>query len=346
MPNRPLARARLLAQGLVTRPYVSPLAAVRAFGLMQGQEPTVFSSVALRTADVSMEALHASLDAGELVRAYPMRGTVFLATAEDMAWLSELCAGPSYNRTKERCRKVGADEASIERVTTAFIDAPTGLTQEQFRELVAREIPGATSGTFYMLRYLLMISGVAVYAGSGQLITPAAGLLGPGLEQRFNGDRDAGVLELATRYLRTHGPADMEDFAWWSKLPKAEIRRAFAALPPDLEVDEHGRWARIGLQDEVCGQGSTLRQPHLLPPFDEYILGYRDRMFAMSEDSHARLVPRNMGIFRKAVVVDGVVRGSWQQINGKLQLEDYAGIPAYAEPGIRRRFREFPGHRI
>lgn len=345
MPDRPLARTRLVAQGLVNRPYDSPLAAVRDFGLMQGQEQTVFSSVALRLKDGRIAAVHGALDAGELVRAYPMRGTVFLGTANDMAWLTELCSGTSRKRALRSCAKHGADSAAVEQIAGLLIDAPAGLTQTQFRELVARVVPEATTSTFYAVRYLLMITGVAVYSGREQLITPAAGLLGPGLEQRFNGDRDAAVRELATRYLHTHGPATAADFAWWSKLPKAEIQRAFERLPGNLVETDEGVWARAGLAEEVTSAGAALRQPHLLPGFDEFILGYRDRLFAMTAAVHEQLVPRNMGVFRKAVVVDGVVRGAWRQAGGKLSVDDYSGVPNYAQAGIRRKFRDFPFHR-
>lgn len=345
MPDRPLARARLVAQGLVTRPYDSPVDVVRDFGLMQGQEPTVFSSVALRTRQGEIAAVHEALDSGELVRAYPMRGTVFLGSRADMAWITDLCSGSTRKRALRDCAAAGADAAAVERIAELLADVPGGLTQAGFRELVSRVVPEATSSTFYRVRYLLMISGAAVYAGRRQLITPAVGLLGPGLEDRFNGDRDAAVLELATRYLRSRGPATADDFAWWSKLPRAELRRAFTRLPQDLEETGAGAWSRVGLAGEVAAAGGALRRPHLLPAFDEFILGYRDRLFAMTPAVHEQLVPKNMGVFRKPVVVDGVVRAAWRQAGGKLAIDDYTGVPNYAAAGIRRRFREFPFHR-
>lgn len=345
MPDRPLARSRLVAQGLVTRPYPSALAAVEDFGLMQGQEQTVFSSVALRLTDGDISAVHRALDDRELVRSYPMRGTVFLGAARDMTWLTELCSGRARNAAARRCTRTGANPAAVEQIATQLVAAAAGLTQAHFRDLVTQVVPAATPSTFYAVRYLLMITGVAVYAGREQLLTPAAGLLGPGLAGRFNGERDAAVLELATRYLRTHGPATAEDFAWWSKLPRAEIARVFRQLPEDLVEVSEGTWARVGLVDEVTAAGSRLRHPQLLPGFDEFILGYRDRLFAMTAQTHEQLVPKNMGVFRKAVVVDGVVRGAWRQAGGTLTIDDYSGVPNYAQAGIRRKFGEFPFHR-
>jgi hypothetical protein len=51
----------------------------------------------------------------------------------------------------------------------------------------------------------------------------------------------------------------------------------------------------------------------LLPSFDEYLLGYRDRG-AMLDPAHATGVnPGGNGIFNPIVVIGGRVRGSWKR---------------------------------
>ena len=62
----------------------------------------------------------------------------------------------------------------------------------------------------------------------------------------------------------------------------------------------------------------------------------------MTEAMHDHLVPGNMGVFRKAVVVNGVVSASWSGAGGRLAVADVAGVPKYALPGIERAFRAFP----
>ena len=44
------------------------------------------------------------------------------------------------------------------------------------------------------------------------------------------GDRIAAVAEFLRRYLTSHGPATLRDFAWWTKLPLGEIRRALPLI--------------------------------------------------------------------------------------------------------------------
>lgn len=352
MPDRSLARTRLVAQGLVTRPYATPTDAIAAFGLMQGQDlPGALASAALRSTGRIDDVL-AALDDGQLVRGYPMRSTVFLAPAADLRWMTDLCAGPTVvDAARRRDRHHDFGDAEIEAVWEAVAPraAGGGIPRAEYAELVTSTGTEPGQGRGYHILFVLIASGRLAYGpwnGADQQIVLADEWLGPGLEDRFGGDRTAAVAELASRYFRTHGPATVRDFAWWTKLTLTEIRRALPLLADDLEDLGDETYARAGLADEVAGVGGAVKRPHLLPGFDEYILGYQDRLFAMDADTHTALVPGNNGVFKKSVVVDGVVRGFWTRkgtpSRRKLDVTDLAGIPKSAEAGIRRRFADYP----
>lgn len=342
MRQRELARARLLSQGLVGGGWTSPKDAVAAFGLMQGQEHTVFSSVALRAAG-GIDAVRAGLDAGDLVRAYPMRGTVFLGLARDMRWMTQLMAKPGRAQAAARAAQAGVSPQALDTIRERVLhDGP--LTNAQLKTLIAEVAPDAPAAAVYRTRYALLVSGDFVYAGRDQRLAPAPPA--PGLEEAFNGERQAAVDEVVRRYVDTHGPVSEADVRWWSKLPAREVRAALAALHSHGDFDVvDGTYMRAGLIDDLAATApAAFRRPLLLPAFDEYILGYQDRLFAMTEDVHTHLAPSNMGVFRKAVVVDGLVRGTWKGAGGRLELEDVGGIPKYAHSGIRRAFGQFPFH--
>src|SRR5699024_7951992 len=99
MTARHLAGARILAQGLVGPPRsTDPAQAARAFGAHQGQDlPGVIASLALRTGG-DLAGVLAAFDRGEVVRGYPMRGTVLAVAADSPAWLTPLCAGVPVDR--------------------------------------------------------------------------------------------------------------------------------------------------------------------------------------------------------------------------------------------------------
>lgn len=235
---------------------------------MQGQELSVFSSVALRIGG-DIAAVRASLDAGELVRAYPMRGTVFLGLASEMRWMTELLAKPGPERVAASAAKAGVSRTDLERIGQAVRERGP-VDNAEFKRIVFQVAPDAAATAMYRARQYLLTTGDFAYVGSSQSIGTASDA--PGLEEAFNGDRQAAV--------DTRGPVTEADVRWWSKLPAREVRAALAHLPIDVSP---------------APTVEPIRRPLLLPAFDEYILGYKDRTFAMTDAAHA---PSRRGTWR------------------------------------------------
>ena len=51
----------------------------------------------------------------------------------------------------------------------------------------------------------------------------------------------------------------------------------------------------------------------LLPAFDEYLLGYKDRAAVLAVEDATRVVPGKNGVFLPTIVVDGRVVGTWKR---------------------------------
>ena len=354
MPALPLTRARLVAQALIGTKHACPVDAVRAFGAMQGQElPGVLASAALRSTGAVADAI-ADLDGARLVRGYPMRGTVFLMAAADVTWITELCAAAALRAAAARRHKLGLDEAQIERALEvargALADGPR--PRAHLLEHWQSEGLAPKDGRGYHLLFTLVARNEIVYGpwnGSEQDVALVAQWL-PGnatLDDRFGGDRTPAVAELLLRYLTSHGPATLRDFAWWTKLGLGEIRAALPLIAAQLEsdgADEASYW-RPGLLDEVVALGRATAQPLLLPGFDEYILGYRDRLFAMPSAHHERLVPGNNGVFKKSVVLGGRVCGTWSAGPTRKRALEIAPFEPIAPGTVARleaKFRSYP----
>ena len=66
-----------------------------------------------------------------------------------------------------------------------------------------------------------------------------------------------------------------------------------------------------------------LHPAYLLPGFDEYLLGYRDRSAVLAAEYVERVVPGGNGVFRATLVLDGLVRGTWRRTPraGSMHLE-------------------------
>ncbi|MHA6525906.1 winged helix DNA-binding domain-containing protein [Tessaracoccus sp. G1721] len=354
-PDARLGRLRLVAQGLITRPFATPTAAVRALGAMQGQDlPGVLASAALRT-PLGADAVLADLDAGALVRGYPMRGTVFLLPADDAAWITELCARPSVRAASARSHQLELDVPQIERARALALDALDAgpISRAALFERWDAHGLAPRGGRGYHLLFHLIAGGTVCYGpwnGTEQDLVLTSRWLPQGstLEGRFNGDRVAAAAEFLRRYLTSHGPATVRDFAWWTKLGLGEIRAASGLVADALETDgaaEASYW-RPGLLEEAADLGRRASAPLLLPGFDEFVLGYQDRLFALTEEDHHRLVPGNNGVFKKSIVAGGLVRGSWNRAGrpGRrtLETDEFAPLSATVRARLDASFRAFP----
>ena len=103
--------------------------------------------------------------------------------------------------------------------------------------------------------------------------------------------RQEAVAELTRRYFRSRGPATLDDFRWWSGLPAAEARAGIEAAALAAEVIE-GRTFWMGGTDAPASPAA--RGIHLLPAFDEYLVGYRNRD-AVLEARHGKKHQRRRG---------------------------------------------------
>ncbi|MGO1181663.1 MAG: winged helix DNA-binding domain-containing protein [Micrococcaceae bacterium] len=389
MTDRRLARARLVAQGLIragadsdAESAPTPHQVAQRFAAMQGQDlPGVLSSIALR-ARTDAEAVIAAFDRGEIVRAYPMRGTVFAMPAEDALWISQLCNAAPVRSAINRRSALGLENHDVataaEVLTRTITEAPTrGLPRSEI--LAAWNAAGISTdgGRGYHLLVHFISTGHAVY---GTLSTrdhrdhdvmlgadwlPA----GSDLASRFNNDEVAATAELLHRYVLTHGPVTLRDAAWWTKLPLKLLRPAAEQMLREHDDVDSGTWSgpgaagpltehdgapqywRAGLQDEVTEAGRRTDAPMLLPAFDEVILGYQDRMYIVPEAHHEALVPGNNGVFRSAAVAGAEVVGFWkrgpasksaQSGARKLVHEPFGTVSAARAKQLESRYAAFP----
>ncbi|MFT3887907.1 MAG: winged helix DNA-binding domain-containing protein [Arachnia sp.] len=355
MPDARLARARLVAQGLVTRPYATPTDAVTGFAAMQGQDlPGAIASAALRVDGGTVQGVLDDMVAGRLVRGYPMRGTVFLMPAADVTWVTELCAAPAVRAARARRHSLDLEQAHLDEARAvaerALADGP--ISRAALFALWDGIFDTRGGRGYHVLTALISETVLCCgpWNGSEQDVASAAQWLPAGrtLAERFDGERIPAVAELLRRYLTAHGPATIRDFAWWTKLPLGEIRRALPLVAPALETDgaaEPSYW-RPGLLDEVAALGRSPHAPLLLPGFDEFVLGYQDRTFAMTDDEHQRIVPGNNGMFRRTVVVGGLVTGTWAR-SGRpgrrtLAIEEFTPLSDARRRRLDRLFDAFP----
>jgi len=67
-------------------------------------------------------------------------------------------------------------------------------------------------------------------------------------------------------------------------------------------------------RDRAAGRPTPGPSVHLLPSFDEFVLGYKDRSAFLDAEYAGLIVPGGNGVFRPTVVIDGRVAGVWKRV--------------------------------
>ncbi|VXC05645.1 winged helix DNA-binding domain-containing protein [Citricoccus sp. K5] len=329
LSSEQVARMRLISQGLID-PLPTAAEAARWLTCTQGQDyPGSTVSLALRSSSRSTAAVREAYDAGTIVRSWPMRGTLFAVAAEDLNWILDLTAGQTLKASERRRRELGLDSGVLERAETVALRALAGpgLTRSRLLAQFAQEGLPVDEGRGYHLIFFLALRGVLCFGpteGREQRIVLATEWIGsarasgvaPGRLPGRERDREDGVRELLLRYLRSHGPATVEDFCWWSKIGKTPARAALADLQPDLlsaDVDGREHWMVPDLPDRHAERARTTAAPILLPGFDEIVLGYQDRSAVLTRDEEALVVPGRNGVFKGTVLHRGHAVGTWKR---------------------------------
>ncbi|NLG70743.1 MAG: winged helix DNA-binding domain-containing protein [Chloroflexi bacterium] len=324
-------KLRQFSQRLVTpengSPPETPDAVVSELLAVQAQDlPQAVLGVGLRGSGFDQAAVYRALQDGRrLLRTWLLRGTLHLATAADAAWLLPLLAPDLIHKGKRRLKQLGWDDDRLHsglRLLEKSLETQETLTRRELAErLRLAGLPHEGQAPVHLV-YRAALEGMLCCAPDqdGQVaytrLETWAGLLRPG-------PREQAVVELARRYLNAYAPASAADFAHWSGLPLAEARRAFQALERDcIEAAFNGQKAVL-LENQL----SRLDEPEppapvvrLLPRFDLYLLGYKDRSLVL-EAQYAKRVHPGGGMILTALLVDGVVRGAWNMKPRRRQVE-------------------------
>jgi hypothetical protein len=123
---------------------------------------------------------------------------------------------------------------------------------------------------------------------------------------------------LATKYFRSHSPATLRDFVWWSGLNITDAKNGLEMIKKDLileKINEEEYWFHGSLHLHEKNKNSVF----LLPAFDEFLISYKDRSASIINEHASKAFSKN-GIFWPTVVVNGKVAGTWKREIKKEQV--------------------------
>ncbi|RIK35065.1 MAG: winged helix DNA-binding domain-containing protein [Chloroflexi bacterium] len=315
---------RLVQQHLLERaPSNKWLAVVRDLGGLHAQLMSAAElSLWARVENLPHSTLEDALWRGRtLVKTWAMRGTLHLLPVADfpLHTAARQATLPKRPPSWYTYHGVTPDEAGAIRTTV-----PQVLSDEpQTREALATTIAEQTGNP--KLRDLLL-------SGWGALLKPSAFAgdlcFGPNQGQNVTfvrpdcwlGDWAAGepheaIREVARRFLRTYGPATLDEFArWWGAAP-SQVRPVFKALSDEIsEVSVEG-WRAWALNSTLAEIEAVKIAPfvRLLPFFDPYTIAVARHSEHLLDDAYKGRVYRPQGWIAPVVLVNGRIEGVWEQ---------------------------------
>lgn len=324
-----IARYRLINQQLSSTVMKTGVEMVEWLGAMQGQEYAQTKwALGLRLPHLSDKDVEKELDDGKILRTHLLRPTWHFVSSKDIRWLLKLTAPRVHAASAYMYRQVELDSKTFNRCNDIIVKSLVGgkqLTRDELNESL-RKNKIIASG--HRLSYITMnaeLEGI-ICSGTrrGNQFTYA--LLDERTRYRNAIDRDEALAQLAHRYFTSRGPATVNDFSTWSGLTVTDCKKGIEIINASLKKETVDRKDYF-LNKNVTPPGNLADKIHLLPTYDEFIMGYKDRSAIMPLKSKP-YIP-----YTSLITLKGQVIGSWKRTVSKNEIDlEYTFLAKLTKP--------------
>lgn len=310
--SRRMRNSRLTGDGFKTADEV-----VRWHLAMQAQDygPAKWS-IAQRSTGLASEDVDEALASGSIIRTHVLRPTWHFVARDDIRWLLELSGPRVQQGSAGRYRELGLDQRTLARSQKVIVSALEGGNRLTRKEIAAVLDDAGIDRTGQRMPHILIHCELEAVIGSGGLAgkQQTFALLDERVPTGGSFDRDDAVVELARRYLTSHGPATVKDMSWWSGLTMTDLRKALDLLGPSEvrseTVDGLELWS-LGEEDAVP---PPVRGAHLLQTYDELVVGYTESRFHGDPGAEAARAAWGDRTFPSGILLlNGRIGGHWRR---------------------------------
>ncbi len=308
-----LARDRLHNLHITGRFLNDPVEVVQWHGAMQAQDFAGSKwAIGLRLPGITDGDIGEAFNQGKILRTHVLRPTWHFVSPTDIRWMLELTGPRVIASARSSFRREGLDDETIAQSQHVIRSALAGSNRLTRAEL-STTLQGhglALGGP--ALGLLLMRAELDGLTCSGPLRGKqhTYALLEERVAAARSRTRQEALVELTRRYFTSHGPATIKDFAWWSGLTVRDIRLGIAELGSELErvsIDGADHWYALPEPVISIGRDAT----HLLPNYDEYIVGFANRDAYWHPTLEQADISRGNPLFHNTIVHDGKIVGTW-----------------------------------
>lgn len=279
-----------------------------------------------------------------ILRTWIFRGTLHIVSANDLDWMLQLVSSKVVSISSSNYKRHELDETIFAKCFDILIkemQSSNHLTRDELSLLFSKNGINIEGLRLSLILHRASIERI-ICNGSKKIKSQSFALFDEIVPKAKSFLREEALSKLALKYFSSHGPATIYDFSWWCGLSLTDVRMAFENIKSKLykiEFNNEKYWSTSPDNSPKINQSTFL-----LPGFDEFILGYKNRSFII-EPLFANQVFTNNGIFYPIVVDNGKVVGTWKRTLKKnainFEIKKFYSLSKEAESTINKEKEKY-----
>ncbi|MES2131472.1 MAG: winged helix DNA-binding domain-containing protein [Bacteroidota bacterium] len=316
-----IAKLRLISQQIDSSDFESAADMVKWLGAIQAQEYAQSKwSIGLRLQHLTDSIIEKEISDAHILRTHLLRPTWHFIAAEDIRWMLKLTA-PRVNAVNAYMyRKTEIDAKTFNRchdIITKALQGNKHLTREQLNSEFAKKnimADGVKLACLLMHAELegLICNGIT----QGKQFTYAL------LEERVPAQKektyDESLAELTQRYFKSRGPATLKDYSTWSGLTLAECKKGLEIVKSHF-TSKTVENETYYFDPAILDAKKINSRVELLPIYDEFIMGYKDRDAILQHKNTLNSKP--FSVFDPTILYEGQIMGTWKRVIKQKHIE-------------------------
>lgn len=326
MNARTIVQYRLVNQQIAGTNCINAEELVTTLGAMQAQEYSLSKwSIGLRLPHVTDSDIEKVFNDGKIIRTHILRPTWHFVSPKDIRWMLSLSAPRVKAVNASMYRKMELDNKIFKKTNNILqktLEGGKQLTRTKLAIELGRKKIVAEGIRLSCIMMQAELDGIICSgAKNGKQFTYA--LLDEKVPPSKQMKDDEALAELTKRYFNSRGPATLKDFATWSGLSLAQVKKGLAIVVNDfnhIKIDNTNYYFPSMPSNKILSNEISSKQNiHLLPIYDEYIMGYKDRSFYFN--SKFKINSPSSHTFDNTIIIDGQIAGTWRRMIQKKSIE-------------------------
>ena len=255
-----------------------------------------------------------------IIRTWIFRGTLHIVSVNDLDWILQLISSKVISISNSNYKRHELDETIFSKSYDVLIKGMQNsnhLTRDELSKLFSKSGINIEGLRLSLILHRASIERI-ICNGSKKGNSQTFALFDEIVPKTKSFIKEEALTNLALKYFSSHGPATIQDFAWWCGLSLTDVKISVENIKSKLyktEFNNETYWSIIPENEHQINQ-----ETYMLPGFDEYILGYKDRTHVINARYSNQIYTKN-GIFYPIIVDHGKVIGTWKRLIKKNRID-------------------------